>query len=320
MNIAEAISQYTQYRIDLGGKFRINGYVLRSFGHYVGEETDIMDIKEEQCTRYLLDKGYRDGTVTSYWFALHTTLNCFFKWCLERGMSDTIPLQTLIPNKPQTYVPYIYTTDELRSIFECALHYRKRFNVYYPEMVQAVLKTIYFLGLRPGEAIRMTISDIHLKDGSYALIRETKFHKSRMVPFNSQVSAMFSELMRWRRKHDVRCDGDAPLFIDKRGNCFNLCGLQYAFRLICDAAGIHRTDRESSHSDVRMVDLRHTFATNRMIAWYREGCDIQTMLPILSTYLGHDHLDSTAVYISFIPELLQEAGHKFERYYKNHKR
>ena len=44
MNIAEAINQYTQYRIDLGGKFRINGYVLRSFGHYVGEETDIMDI------------------------------------------------------------------------------------------------------------------------------------------------------------------------------------------------------------------------------------------------------------------------------------
>lgn len=36
----------------------------------------------------------------------------------------------------------------------------------------------------------------------------------------------------------------------------------------------------------------------------------------LSTYLGHDHLDSTAVYISFTPELLQEAGEMFEKYYK----
>lgn len=317
MSIAEAISQYTQYRIDLGGKFRISGYVLKSFGQYVGEETDIRDVKEGQCTCYLSVKGYKGEVVTSYWFTLHTILNCFFKWCVERGLSDTIPLQTLIPNKPQAYVPYIYTVDELASIFDCALHYRKRFNVYYPEMVQAVLKTIYFLGLRPGEAIRMTISDIHLKDGSYALIRETKFHKSRMVPFNSQVASMFSELMSWRRKNNVRCDENAPLFIDKRGNGFNLCSLQYAFRLICDAACIHRTDRESSHSDVRMMDLRHTFATNRMTAWYKEGRDMQAMLPILSTYLGHDHIDSTAVYISFVPELLHEAGRKFEDYYKN---
>jgi hypothetical protein len=53
-----------------------------------------------------------------------------------------------------------------------------------------------------------------------------------------------------------------------------------------------------------------------MTAWYREGRDVQNMLPLLSTYLGHDHLDSTAVYISFTPELLQEAGEMFEKYYK----
>lgn len=184
-------------------------------------------------------------------------------------------------------------------------------------MVRAALKTIYFLGLRPSEAIHLLVSDVHLHDGNYALVRETKFHKSRIVPFNSQVASMFSFLMKWRRSNGIPSDNDKPLFIDKRGNGFKINGIQEAFRLICDAADIHRSDRETSHSDVRLMDLRHTFATNRIITWYREGRNVQEMLPLLSTYLGHDHLDSTAVYISFTPELLQEASEKFESYYKS---
>lgn len=316
MNITDAVSRYAQYRMDLGCRFKIKGFILNSFAEHIGKETDLRDVQVEQCTRFLSERGYKNNTPTFYWFALHTVLNRFFLWCFERGLSNTIPLPAIKPKKPQAYIPYIYTDDELASIFQCALHYRKRFNIYYPEMVQAILKTIYFLGLRPGEAICLCVSDIHLSDGNYALIRETKFHKTRMVPFNLMVASMFNDLMAWRRMHGIPCDGELPLFIDKRGNGFKLCSLQYAYRLICNAAGIHRSDADTSHSDVRMMDLRHTFATNRMTAWYKEGRDIQAMLPLLSTYLGHDHLDSTAVYISFTPELLHEAGERFETYHK----
>lgn len=316
MSITDAISQYARYRTDLGCKFRIKGFILNAFAVHIGKDTDIQEVSTDQCSCYLSMKGYKDHSVTTYWFALHTVLNCFFQWCCERGLVKTNPLPPLKPKKPLAYVPYIYTDEELATIFDCALHYRKRFNVYYPEMVQAVIKTIYFLGLRPSEAINLCMSDIHLNGDNYALIRETKFHKTRMVPFNSQVASMFSRLIVWRGSQGIPDDGEQPLFIDKRGNGFQLCSLQYAYRLICDAAGVHRPDREKSHSDVRLVDLRHTFATNRMTAWYREGRDVQNMLPLLSTYLGHDHLGSTAVYISFTPELLQEAGEMFEKYYK----
>jgi hypothetical protein len=33
-------------------------------------------------------------------------------------------------------------------------------------------------------------------------------------------------------------------------------------------------------------DLRATFAVHRLIAWYRDGADVQRLLPLLSTYLG----------------------------------
>lgn len=317
MSITEAISRYAQYRMDLGCKFRIKGFILNAFAEYVGKETSVHAISLEQCTSYLYSKGCKNNAVTIYWFSLHTVLNCFFQWCFERSISNTIPLPSLKPKKPLAYVPYIYSDEELASIFKRALCYRKRFNVFYPEMVRAALKTIYFLGLRPSEAIHLLVSDIHLHDGNYALVRETKFHKSRIVPFNSQVASMFSFLMKWRRSNGIASNDKMPLFIDRRGNGLKINGIQEAFRLICAAADIHRSDRETSHSDVRLMDLRHTFATNRIITWYREGRNVQEMLPLLSAYLGHEHLDSTAVYISFTPELLQEASEKFESYYKS---
>jgi len=319
MSISEAIILYTKYRVSLGCKFRIKGFILNAFAEYVGKETCLQDIKVEQCTSYLYKKGCKNDSVTIYWFTIHTVLKGFFGWCVERGLLNSVPLSSLTPKKPLAYIPYIYSDKELASIFKNALTYRTHFVILYPEMVQAILKTIYFLGLRPSEAIRLSVSDIHLHDGKYALIRETKFYKSRIVPFNSQVAMMFSSLMNWRCKQGIHLCPESPLFVDKRGNSYKLDSIQRAFRLICNAAGIHRSDRETFHSDVRLTDLRHTFATNRITTWYKEGRDVQAMLPLLSTYLGHDNLNSTAVYISFTSELLQEASKKFELYHKSNK-
>ena len=52
----------------------------------------------------------------------------------------------------------------------------------------------------------------------------------------------------------------------------------------------------------------------RLVTWYREGKDVQRMLPLLSTYLGHCGIDETSVYLKMTRELLQEANRRFERY------
>ena len=57
----------------------------------------------------------------------------------------------------------------------------------------------------------------------------------------------------------------------------------------------------------RLQDLRHSFATHRLIAWYREGVDLQNRLLALSVYLGHASPASTQAYLSMTPELLAEA-------------
>jgi hypothetical protein len=57
-----------------------------------------------------------------------------------------------------------------------------------------------------------------------------------------------------------------------------------------------------------------TFAVHRLIAWYREGADVQARLPLLATYLGHASVAATSVYLTMTAELLVEASVRFERY------
>ena len=44
--------------------------------------------------------------------------------------------------------------------------------------------------------------------------------------------------------------------------------------------GIHSAD--GKRQSPRLHSLRHTFATNRLTAWYRQSADVQRLLPVLS--------------------------------------
>ena len=48
--------------------------------------------------------------------------------------------------------------------------------------------------------------------------------------------------------------------------------------------------------------------------WYRQGADVQRLLPKLSTYLGHVNISGTQQYLTLTPELLREASARFEHY------
>jgi integrase/recombinase XerD len=58
----------------------------------------------------------------------------------------------------------------------------------------------------------------------------------------------------------------------------------------------------------RLHDLRHRFAVQTLLGWYRAGADVERHLPELATYLGHGHVTDTYWYLSAAPELLRLAA------------
>jgi hypothetical protein len=59
---------------------------------------------------------------------------------------------------------------------------------------------------------------------------------------------------------------------------------------------------------------RHAFACRRLLAWYREGTDIDRAIDQLSAYLGHAKVSDTYWYLTGLPELLELAGRRFEQF------
>ena len=64
----------------------------------------------------------------------------------------------------------------------------------------------------------------------------------------------------------------------------------------------------------RLHCLRHSFAVGTLLRWYRSGINPQQWLCDLSTFMGHVHPASTAVYLTITAELLDEANQRFHRF------
>ena len=110
--------------------------------------------------------------------------------------------------------------------------------------------------------------------------------------------------------HPFECND--TFFLERNGRIYGQAGARQRFRRLCNRLGVRR--QTASRYQPRLHDIRHTFAITRLVEWYKEGADVQRLLPHLSTYLGHIEISSTQHYLTILPELLNEAGSRFEHY------
>jgi hypothetical protein len=97
---------------------------------------------------------------------------------------------------------------------------------------------------------------------------------------------------------------DAAFFLSSRGNRLSSAGLYAAFDAVCKLAGL------GSNKGLRPHDLRHRFAVTRLAVWHQEKADVQALLPLLATYLGHARYTDTAYYITGTADLMGIAAER----------
>ena len=308
MRVKEMTESYIVYRRSLGEKYITGATMLRCFARHIGEDKDAREIALDTCVSFLYGKEHK---VTQSWFLRYSALKWLFGWAVVRGYMTEIPLPEEKPRQLEHITPYIYSKAELKRLFDSALIYQKNRSRIPPECIQMILKVTYFLGLRIHETVSLTVDDIDIKEG-YAVIRESKFNKTRIVPFNSQVQDMLKSFFKWRASQHPYSRNGTALFLDRAGQPIRLDTVRGSFQRIRAAAGIIRND--GAYYQPRLHDLRHTFAVNRLTAWYCEGKDVQRLISSLSTYLGHDKVSNTSVYLTMTDNLLKEACKRFEAY------
>jgi len=115
-----------------------------------------------------------------------------------------------------------------------------------------------------------------------------------------------------KRRSEHPAQPDAPFFASRTGKRITLRAADGIFSRLRLLAGVRRSD--GGRFQPRLHDLRHAFAVHRLVSWYRQGADVQRLLPQLATYLGHVHIAATQRYLTMTPELLREASKRFEKY------
>jgi integrase len=307
MRLYTAVNQYISYRKALGEHFRTDSETLNTFVRAMGKDANLTDVKPESVTKYLAGKA---PVITANWHRKYYALHGFYKYALSRGYAQASPIPLTIPKPPPPFVPYIYNTEELRALFNTCLSYQKNRGVLDPYMVRTFILLLYGTGLRLSEAISLTLDDVDLNQ-AILIIRNTKFHKTRLVPMGKQLTQILLDYATWRKQKKYAVNPEAPFFVGRNGKAINGYNVQDAFELIRKKAGILRTD---TSQQPRLHDLRHTFAVHRLTAWYKQGADVQSLLPVLSVYMGHVCISSTSTYLTMTPTLLEEAGRRFEQY------
>jgi integrase/recombinase XerD len=309
-HLGPRIEHYLRYKQALGFRYEREKQRLLGFDRYLQRRPGA-----EQQPLHVLVQEYAElaHTPESRFERLQSGRN------LVRGLKrydssivvprlDRIMVQAVMRQRRR---PYIFTADEIRTLFATALDFPSPRAPLRPLSLYTALALAYGAGLRIGELVRLTVGDIDLAAGAL-YIRETKFFKSRCLPLTESVIIALRRYLAARKEAGASEYPTAGLFWnDKTKRGYSWVALEHLLTEVIRRGGLKPPlGREGP----RLHDVRHTFVCHRMLAWYKAGVDVESRLPYLATYLGHKDVNSTLVYLTVTQELLQQANDRFHAF------
>ena len=149
--------------------------------------------------------------------------------------------------------------------------------------------------------------DVNIAEASL-LVRHGKNGRHRHVPIHTTSAAALSA---YAAQRDRLCPRPTtPSFlVSTRGRRLAHSSVQAVFATLRRQSGL---EGRGQRRLPRLHDLRNAFVVRTMLAWHRDGLDVQARLPLLSTYVGHVDPKATYWYQQAAPELLALAARRRE--------
>jgi len=227
-------------------------------------------------------------------------------WSATDPRTEVPPLG-LLPYRSLRSRPYLYSDEEIRRLLKAAKSLASRHPLR-PWTYYCLFGTLVVTGLRLGEALNLRTEDVDWSEGLLT-IRDTKFGKSRLVPLHPSTCKVLAAYAK-RRDSLFGVRGEAHFFVNQNGNRLDQGDVHRIFYALSQQIGMRAPS--ASHGP-RLHDFRHRLAIQSLVQWYRSGQDVERLLPVLSTYLGHSHVSDTYWYLSACPELMGLARERMDK-------
>lgn len=288
------VAQFISYKQAQGYKYKANEESLKRFIKFVADFGLIeCRLPKELIEAYIskrtdeAPKNYANRLSDFRQFALY--LN-------ELGHEAYIPMASKVSRISSSFVPYIFTHDEISRIFQAVDHLRpcSRYNsaVVYP----VLFRILYGCGLRISEALDLRVSAVDLVNGILT-IKKSKFNKDRLVPMSKSLHGICKRFFEEIHKNSTE---DDYFFKNNNGSRRSKITVYQQFREILWISGIPYGGKGKGP---RLHDIRHVFCCHTLKDLADKGIDLYCSLPILSTYLGHSSITATEKYLRLTEEI-----------------
>lgn len=308
--LADGIVQFLAHKRALGRRFHVEEATLRLLDRFLSEHhvTTIAALTPDLIDAFLASRPR--ARPRSYNHLRGTLARCF-DWMVAHRKLAASPLHAPPRRVTGQRLPFIFDKVLARRLLDLAAHLPD--NARAPlrgRTYHTIFALLYGLGLRVGEVSRLTVADLDL-GRQLLVIRETKFGKSRLVPFGPKVAGVLADYWAARQARAGALSPESPIFSFTRRGPIHPCTMSQTFHHLVPQLDLVIPD---GVAPPRLHHLRHSFAVGTLLHWYQRGLDPNERLLHLSTFLGHVDPASTAVYLTITPALLEEASQRFAHF------
>jgi integrase/recombinase XerD len=310
-SLGPVFRRYVELKRVLGRDFSLGSRVLHSLDQFL----DNLDNNSPDLTSKAFEQWCQAQEKVSSGVR-RSRMRTVYNFCLYRRRTEPhcfVPNPAVFPLANPDVRPYIFSESDTARLLTASSRLR-RFSTspLRPEVIGLAISLLYTTGMRRGELLGLTVSDYDPKEGTL-LIRNSKFHKSRLLPIHQGMVNEINHHLQLRRKWHLPMKSETPLIWNSigGGRPYTATGLRLSLRTLFNQCDI----RTAKGHSPRIHDFRFSFAANALLRWYRAGVDVGSKLPFLATYLGHVSIASTYYYLQFIEPLRTLASKRFAHHY-----
>ena len=295
------VRAYLAERRALGFRLRSEGYLLLSFARYADGHASRGRLTNKWAITWASLPKDADRHC---WARRLEAVRRLARYLIVADPKTELPPRHLFGPAERPYRPFIYSAQQIRQLLTAARHLPGQLR---PWTYQTLIGLLACTGLRISEALGLKIPEVDLGQG-LLLVRDSKFHQTRWVPVHPTALAPLKTYSRQRQR---RFPFAERFFASERGTPLAYSTVHAVFS---------RLRRAITHEGQapRIHDLRHTHACRVLQHWQASRQGASGRVLILSRYLGHRHVRDTYWYLHALPELMADAGKRFEHYdYEN---
>lgn len=302
--LADQMIEFVEMKRGCGYKYEVNVKSLRRLDRYLVENgLSRKCLPQKLMEPWLNRRSYENLRNQS---ARVSIVRQFAQYLLAVGVPAYYPSKYSIPKRKMSYVPYVFSTEQIHHLFKTAdalPFQRKKYP--YMKAFPVLLRLLYSTGLRVGEASNLQWRDFDVSLGVLR-IREGKMGKDRLIAMSSQMT----NLLKKHAKRQKQTLPDTPIFPGYCGKRWSNNSIYTRFRKVLFRAGISHGGKGKGP---RLHDLRHTFAVHNLEKWLKTKKNLDVHLSILADYLGHVSLEETQHYLRLMPSIYPEIVSRMEK-------